>query len=232
MSSSSRRPLIVVAAVAAVIVLALVVALVAGSGDGDDGGGDGGETATGDAGQDAGADGPFTSAAVPDDTPATVTGDPLEPLADGGDDPAAGRPMPTLAGTGLDGRPLTIPAAGRPTLVVFLAHWCPHCQDEVPVIQDWIDDGGLPEGVDLVAVSTAVDDRRPNYPPAAWLDEVGWTSPVLVDGDDAAAEAVGLTAFPFFVGVDADGNVVGRGSGELTTDQLSGIASELAAASS
>jgi cytochrome c biogenesis protein CcmG, thiol:disulfide interchange protein DsbE len=222
----SRRSLLVVAGVVAVVLVALVVALVAGSGDGDDIVTDGGSTG----GQEVA--GPFTAADVPEDTPATVTGDALPPLPDDGDDPAVGRPVPTLSGTGLDGEPLTIPTGGRPTMVVFLAHWCPHCRAEVGVVQDWIDEGGLPSGVDLVAVSTAADDRRPNFPPAAWLDGEGWTAPVLVDGDDAAARAVGLTAFPFFVAVDGQGDVVRRTSGELSTDALTGIAAELVATAS
>jgi hypothetical protein len=98
----------------------------------------------------------------------------------------------------------------------------------VPVVQQWVDDGGLPDGVDLVSVSTAIDPSRPNYPPDAWLADEGWTAPALVDADDSAAQAVGLSAYPFFVAVDGDGRVVFRTSGELTADQLDAIASALA----
>jgi len=141
--------------------------------------------------------------------------------------------MPTLTGTGLDGAPVTLPTAGRPTMIMFVAHWCPHCQAEVPVVQRWVDDGGLPPGVDLVTVSTAADDRRPNYPPADWLASEGWTAPVLADdADEAAAQAAGLTAFPFFVAVDAEGEVVGRVSGELTPAQLDRVAAEISGGAS
>ena len=211
----SRRPLVVVALVAAVTVVALAVALIAGGRD------DGDDTTAG--------DGAVTgTAAVANDTPATVTGTALAPLPEAGDDPAVGTAMPTLSGTALDGTNLTIPATGRPTMIMFVAHWCPHCQAEVPVVQAWVDGGGLPEGVDLVTVSTAADDRRPNYPPADWLAAEGWTAPVLVDGDNAAAGAAGLTAYPFFVAVDGDGAVVERTSGELTPAQLDAIAARLA----
>ncbi len=213
---SSRRPLVVVAGLVAVVLLAFGVALVAGSGD------DGGTTDSA---------GSTASAEVPSDTPATVEGNPLTPLPDSGDDPAVGTAMPTLSGTGLDGSPVTIPATGRPTMIMFVAHWCPHCQAEVPVVQDWVDGGGLPDGVDLVTVSTAADPRRPNYPPGEWLAGEGWTAPVLVDGENTAAAAAGLTAFPFFVAVDADGNVVTRASGELTPDQLTAIATDLSGGS-
>ena len=205
------------------VVIALVVALVAGSGDDD------GDTATsGDVTREDTSGSP-SAGAVPDDAPALAEGEDLPPLPEAGTDPAIGAPMPTVTGTGMDGRPLTVPTAGRPTMIVYVAHWCPHCQVEVPVVQQWVDGGGLPEGVDLVTVSTAIDPRRPNYPPADWLEAEGWTAPVLVDGEGSAANAAGLTAFPFFVAVDANGDVVERTSGELGPDQLDAMVEELTA---
>jgi hypothetical protein len=205
---SGRTTLVLVAAVTAVV-LALVVAVVLGDGDED-------TTATTD----------------PSDMATTGTvvasGTPLPEFTGEGDDPAVGMTLPTLTGTDQAGAPMTIGASGRPTMIVFLAHWCPHCQSEVPVIQEWVDGGGLPSGVDLVSVSTAIDPARPNYPPDAWLNREGWTAPVLVDADGTAAAAAGLSAFPFFVGIDADATVVARTSGELSLDQLDALAADLA----
>lgn len=199
---------LVVGGLVVAVLLALAVALVAG-------GGDGGAADT-EAGRDS------SPAATPE-------GDGLPPLPDGGEDPAVGRPMPALTGTDPDGRPLTFAADGRPKMILFLAHWCPHCQAEVPVVQDWVDGGGLPDGVDLLSVATANDERRPNFPAPEWLAGEGWTAPVLVDGDDeAAGAAAGISAFPFWVFVDADGNVAARGAGELTPAQLTDVARGLA----
>ena len=41
--------------------------------------------------------------------------------------------MPVIDGRPFDGSPITIggPTDG-PTMYVFLAHWCPHCNDEIP----------------------------------------------------------------------------------------------------
>jgi thiol-disulfide isomerase/thioredoxin len=205
----NRTPIFIVAAVVAAALVALVVALAVGGNDDDTAG----NTANGD---------PATTGTV------TVSGDALPPFADGVNDPAVGMVLPTLEGHDQTGAPMTISADGRPTMIMFVAHWCPHCQREVPVVQQWVDDGGLPDGVDLVSVSTAIDPSRPNYPPDAWLADEGWTAPVLVDADDSAAQAVGLSAYPFFVAVDGDGRVVFRTSGELTADQLDAIASALA----
>ena len=208
----SRTPYFVIGGIAAAVLIALVVALAAGGG-GDD------NTTTGGGNAD-----PATTGTV------AVSGNPLTQFTDTSDDPAVGMTLPTLEGNDQSGAPMTIGADGRPTMIMFVAHWCPHCQREVPVVQQWVDDGRLPEGVDLVSVSTAIDPNRPNYPPDAWLADEGWTAPVLVDADNSAAQAVGLSAYPFFVAIDGDGTVVLRTTGELTTVQLDAIASTLAQA--
>jgi len=149
-----------------------------------------------------------------------VTGDPLPGFAEG-DDAAVGLVAPTLAGEDFEGRPVSIGDDGRPKAIIFLAHWCPHCQREVPLVQAWLDGGGEPPDVELYSVATSNDPAQPNYPPDEWLTREGWTVPVLVDDDaQSAALAYGLTAFPYFVFVDAQGNVVARASGELTIEQL------------
>jgi cytochrome c biogenesis protein CcmG/thiol:disulfide interchange protein DsbE len=214
---------------AAVIAVAVVVAVVS-AGDDDtrvdtgasspalDGGGFGGV-------QTAPAPGQAVTTA-----PVTVEGTPLPSLPGGGSDPAVGRPFPTLSGSAvLDGSPLRITNNGRPKLVLYLAHWCPHCQAEVPRVQDWIDGGGKPAGVDLFAVSTAVRSDRDNFPPAEWLQDEGWTAPTLADSDEmAAARAAGLTGYPFFVAVDRQGRVVERASGEQSIEDIEELVGRLA----
>jgi hypothetical protein len=75
--------------------------------------------------------------------------------------------------------------------------------------------------VEILSVSTAVSPDRLNYPPSAWLEREDWAVPVLVDdADGSVAQAFGLSAFPFFVAVDAGGEVVARGSGELDREAL------------
>jgi thiol-disulfide isomerase/thioredoxin len=147
----------------------------------------------------------------------------------GAADPAVGSSAPEFSGPSFDGSTVSVSHDGRAKLLLFLAHWCPHCQAEVPVVQDWLDAGSLPEGVDLVSVVTSSDPNGPNYPPSAWLEREGWTAPVVVDGANAIAGAYGLTAFPFWVAVDADGDVAGRHSGELTPEQMDAIVATLAA---
>jgi thiol-disulfide isomerase/thioredoxin len=208
-----------VGVVVVLVLVALVVAVVAGGGD------DGGdETSTGGSTPVTTGDG---SGGTTGDGSVTVDGTPLPQLEDPSDDPAVGEAVPAISGTDIDGQPLTIEPDGRAKMIVVLAHWCPHCQAEVPVIVDWVADGGLPDDVDLVGIATANSPERPNYPAKDWLDGEGWDAPTLLDDDEqAAAIAVGTSAYPFMVVTNADGEVVARTSGELSTDQLSDLVAE------
>jgi cytochrome c biogenesis protein CcmG/thiol:disulfide interchange protein DsbE len=152
----------------------------------------------------------------------------LPPLERGGADPAVGEDMPELAGSTFDGSAVRIENDGRPKVLFFLAHWCPHCQREVPVIVDYLEEEGQPEGVDLFGVSTAVDEGRPNFPPSRWLEQESWPAPVLADtAEGTAAEAYGVSGFPFFVAIDADGKVVARHAGPLGRDALAQLIESL-----
>jgi thiol-disulfide isomerase/thioredoxin len=143
-------------------------------------------------------------------------------------DPAIGRLIPEATGASFDGSPVAIKSDGRPKLLLFLAHWCPHCQKEVPVVQAWLDDRRLPPGIDLISIATSTSPNRPNYPPSDWLRREGWSAPVLVDADDSIATRFGLKAFPYWVVVGADGKVSSRLTGELTSEQLDVLAASVA----
>lgn len=163
--------------------------------------------------------------------PASSSGVPaaadLPTFAPGPDDPAVGRPVPEVQGSSFDGTPASIKADGRPKLILFIAHWCPHCQREVPVVQAWLDAKGMPTGVDIISVATFIDPNRPNYPPDAWLAREHWGVPVIVDADNEIATQYGLPAFPYWVAVRADGTVAQRLVGELTPDQLDALVASL-----
>lgn len=176
-------------------------------------------------GTPAGSGGPSPSTLVV--ASAQVTGAALPAFPVAGDDPAVGQPVPEVEGASFDGTPVGIKADGRPKLILFIAHWCPHCQREVPVVQSWIDANGMPEGVDLISVTTAIDPNQPNYPPDAWLAREHWQPPVIVDADRRIATDYGLTAFPYWVAVGADGTVASRLTGELTPAQLDALVGSL-----
>lgn len=65
------------------------------------------------------------------------------------------RPAPATSGTGFDGRPVSVPTAGRPALVTFLFADCPDvCPTIAAVVASALDDLGPAAGeLDVVAVS-------------------------------------------------------------------------------
>ncbi len=204
-----RRPPVVWLGLGVLVIVAAIVAIVASS-----------QSDTKKTTVTNGGKGTKSTVALKEARPVVVTGKALSTFGEGTDH-AVGRVAPELRGAGFDGKPVTVAHDGRPKLVLFVAHWCPHCQREVPEITEWIAAGGVPDGVDLYAVATSTDPSRPNYPPDEWLEREGWAVPTIDDQDQAVADAFGLTAFPYFVLVDSGGKVAERFTGEIGTDQLS-----------
>lgn len=158
----------------------------------------------------------------------TVEGEALpqhegEPL----DDPVIGETAPELSGTDHDGEPVEVTWDGTPRLLLFLAHWCPACQDEVPWVQDAVDAGEVPDEIEIVAVTTWTDESRAEFPPQDWLESEDWTVPTLADDEDfSAAEAYGMTSSPFWVLVDGDGTVIARIPGGIGEEQFPALLEE------
>ncbi len=162
---------------------------------------------------------------VQETRPVEITGVPLASLNTVVDtDPAIGMATPVVAGATFDGNPMTVGGAtDGPTLYAFLAHWCPHCNDEIPELIELDNRGGLPDGMNVVAISTGVDPTGPNYPPSEWLVDKKWPSAWPVMADSEAAEAFianGGSGFPYLLIVDADGNVLARDSGAKSAEDL------------
>ena len=225
---SGRRPLwLIVGAVVLLIVAAAAIAIVA---SGDDNGGDaandvaggqdGASADDGETNDDAAVDGDVV--VVGETRPVVVTGDPLAPLENPDTDPVVGVAAPVLQGERFDGTPITIggPTDG-PTMVVFLAHWCPHCNDEIPELIELAERGDIPVDLEVVAVSTAVQEGEANYPPSQWLVDKDWPWDAMADDPDATAFLVsGGASFPYVMILDADGTAVARASGSRSADDI------------
>jgi cytochrome c biogenesis protein CcmG/thiol:disulfide interchange protein DsbE len=166
--------------------------------------------------------------------PVVLTGDPLPPFA-GGDapDPLEGQGVAAPAATALTmaGAEVAIGAgAGRGQVLVFLAHWCPVCQQEVPTLAQVARSVGVPDGVELVAIMTGLDPGRPNWPPDAWLEREGLGATATIVRDDVQGtllRAYGLNAYPAWAVVGPDGTLLGRRTGLI---DAGGIVALMAAA--
>ena len=156
-------------------------------------------------------------------TQSVVSGMALDPFDSTESDPSVVQLAPSVYGVDLlTGKTVRVTPAGRPLVVAFFAHWCPHCQREVATLTEWLLANKLPGNVDLIAVSTFEAPERGNHPPKKWLSEQGWKHPVVADtSSQAIAEAFGAMSVPYFVFIEADGTVAFRMSGNLGPDQLS-----------
>ena len=163
--------------------------------------------------------GDTTASTVPAPTPwvgevsieTAVSSYALAPFETADNDTAVGQPIPNIRLT--DGTSLTVEV---PTLFVFVADWCPHCNDEVPQLVAAIADGSF-DGVRVVLVATGSPSTRDQW--NAWLAEKGWTGDVLFDtnsGDRAPGQMafyLGAPGYPFLVMLNSDGTVAARSVG-------------------
>lgn len=145
----------------------------------------------------------------------TISGTALPQLPQSGDgDPAVGQVIPERPAVRRQSRRHPQRRAGQ-------AH--PLRRPLVPPLPE-----GGPAARRLAEVAPAAERRRPLHgvdrggPEAAQLPAVvvagqgGLEGPTLADSDDGkAADAYGLSAFPYFVAVDGSGKVVARTTGEI-----------------
>jgi thiol-disulfide isomerase/thioredoxin len=154
--------------------------------------------------------------------PVTITGAPLpsqysDPPNNTQLNEAIGAQAPDIIGSDFAGNAVNITKDGRGKAIVFLAHWCPHCQAEAPLLSDWIKDNASKyPNVDFIAVATASTPTRANYPPSKWLDKEDWPAKIIADSNSyEASKAYGLGSYPYMVFLDGQNKVVTRTSGEI-----------------
>lgn len=211
-SRSSNTPLVVAGVVILLLVLA-VIAVLATGGSSDDADG-------------TGTDSRLPALLQPEVRPIEIEGAPLPAYANEGADAALGMRPPLLVGEDTTGRVHTVsPDIEGSVLLVFLAHWCPACNQEVPVLVDLAKAGAISPDLKVYAVLTAMEPGRPGFPPSGWLNDFEWPFETIMDEPDLdrglwkASEAFGLTSFPYIVAIK-DGVVVDRWSGASAPEVL------------
>lgn len=129
--------------------------------------------------------------------------------------------LPSLLQTCLDGSGSVDLSAlrGTPMVINLWATWCGPCRTEAPFLAEASQQSG--GSVRFVGVDVADPD------PTAALDFAGahgWTYAQLADPDRAFAGRIGVVGIPQTLFVDADGRIVYRHAGALTSaDQLRGL---------
>ncbi len=116
---------------------------------------------------------------------------------------------------------------GKARVWLIWAHWCPYCQSELPGLDAWWPENASRfPNVELVTVSSAIDDSRSN-PLLPYLDTEQFDFPVVIDESGAVSQLFGTSAFPFWVVTDGDGRVILRVAGALGIQSVDQIFSQL-----
>lgn len=130
---------------------------------------------------------------------------------------------PTLAGPDVvTGEALSLASLeGKPTLVLFWAHWCPHCQKMMPVFQEFADEHSDEFNVLTVATAIGAQPSQPQFSsPKRLMTTQDITLPTMRDGENDAANAYDVKGFPAMYLVDANGVLVGSAQGEMSQAEL------------
>ncbi len=144
-------------------------------------------------------------------------------------DPAVGMQLGDLGAVewGLGDELVVDLADGTARAIVVFAHWCPSCQELLPDLAAWQDSTGAAlENMELLTVASATEEESDTTLPD-YLSDAEFPFPVLVDSTNELAARLGVNAFPFWVFVSPEGQVIGRLAGQLTPEQFEALFSDL-----
>lgn len=115
---------------------------------------------------------------------------------------------------------------GKTVFLNFWATWCPPCKAEMPDIQK-IYESYEAEGEDALVVlgvaSPNIGGEGSEEEIQAFLEENGYTYPVLMDTTGEVFASYGISSYPTTFMIDRDGNVFGYVSGMLSEDVMRSI---------
>ena len=115
---------------------------------------------------------------------------------------------------------------GKTIFLNFWATWCPPCKAEMPDIQKLYEKSST-EGEDAVIVlgvaAPNMGQEGSEEEIAVFMEEKGYTYPVLMDTEGELFNSYGIMSFPTTFMIDRDGNVFGYVSGMLSADMMDSI---------
>ncbi len=108
--------------------------------------------------------------------------------------------------------------AGKPIVLNFWASWCGPCQIEMPDFQEKFE--ALGEDIQFLMVNMTDGSRETVDIASAFIEEKGFTFPVLYDTDLDAANTYGAYSLPTTYFIDSQGSAIARATGAIDGDTL------------
>ena len=116
---------------------------------------------------------------------------------------------------------------GKVIFLNFWATWCGPCRNEMPEIQMLYEEyAAQGENAEVAVIGVAgpgMGGEGSREEITAFMEENGYTYPVLMDETGEMFSYYGISAFPTTFMIDRDGNVYGYVSGQLTEDIMRSI---------
>ena len=116
---------------------------------------------------------------------------------------------------------------GKVIFLNFWATWCGPCRNEMPEIQklyeEYAAQGDSAEVAIIGVAGPGMGGDGSKEEITAFMEENGYTYPVLMDETGEMFSYYGISAFPTTFMIDREGNVYGYVSGQLTEDIMRSI---------
>lgn len=115
---------------------------------------------------------------------------------------------------------------GKTVFLNFWATWCPPCRREMPDIQKLYEKYQAEEDPEVVILGVAAPDygdEGSREEIAQFLEENGYTYPVVMDEGGELFMTYGVFSYPTTFMIDRDGNVFGYAAGQLSMEMMESI---------
>ncbi|MCI8515933.1 MAG: redoxin domain-containing protein [Hungatella sp.] len=118
---------------------------------------------------------------------------------------------------------------GKTVFLNFWATWCPPCRAEMPDIQKLYEEYETEGDQALIVLGVAgpnMGNEKSEEEIAGFLEENGYTYPVVMDTEGSLFAEYAVYAFPTTFMIDREGNVFGYVSGQISYDMMKDIISQ------
>ncbi|MBU4305664.1 MAG: redoxin domain-containing protein [Candidatus Omnitrophica bacterium] len=131
-----------------------------------------------------------------------LTAENAAPETEGAQNPMVGKPAPQFSLADFQGKKYdSAGLKGKVAVIDFWEHWCPPCAKELPLIEELYQEYLADEDV---RVLTITQDKEKAV---EFIDENGYTFPVLIDEDSTVTQGFGVDSIPRVFVIDREGKI-------------------------